>query len=136
VIWVSKYQCYHIDTSIIIPGTNWIFAQKMLYRSSSNPSHMLKNEIQSNVYSMTTRMITPFHYIIRSIFYSVFCSVPHFSKHLEVCVYIQNLSHVFLPFQRLSGENNYCNLLISTRSWIFLRVIFLYLPMEIMVQPL
>jgi hypothetical protein len=59
------------------------------------PSHMLKNEIQSNMYSMTSRMITPFHYIIRSIFYSVFCSVPRFSKHPQVCVYIQNFSPVF-----------------------------------------
>jgi hypothetical protein len=44
---------------------------------------MLKYEIQSNVYSMTSRMITPFHYIIRSIFYSV-------------CVLANNLRFAFM----------------------------------------
>jgi hypothetical protein len=63
-------------------------------------------------------MIIPFHYIIRSIFYSVFCSVPRISKHPEVCVYIQNFLPVFLPFRRLSGENNNCNFLILARSYI------------------
>ena len=80
------------------------------------PSHLLEYEIQSNVYSMTFRMITPFHYIIRSIFYSVFCSVPRISKYPEVCVNIQNFLPVFLPFRRVSGENNNCNFLILARS--------------------
>jgi hypothetical protein len=80
------------------------------------PSHMLKYEIQSNVYSMTSRMITPFHYIIRCIFYLVFCSVLRFSKLPEVCVYVQNFLPVFLPFRGLYGENNYFNLLILARS--------------------
>jgi hypothetical protein len=52
-------------------------------------------------------------YIIRPVFYSVFCSVPCFSKHPEVCVDTQNCSPVFLPFRRLFDENNYCNLLRS-----------------------
>jgi hypothetical protein len=72
--------------------------------------------VQSNVYSITSRMLIPFYSIIRSVFYSVFCSVPYFSKHPEVCVYIQYFSPVFLPFRMLSVENNYCNLLISARS--------------------
>jgi hypothetical protein len=67
-------------------------------------------------YSLTSCMIIPFHSIIRSVFYSIFYSLPCFNKHHKVCIYIQFFSPVFLPFWRLSGENNWYNLLISARS--------------------
>jgi hypothetical protein len=51
---------------------------------------MLKNEIQSNVYSLKSRMITPFHHIIRSIFipsFVLFRGLRLYTKIFHLCFF-------------------------------------------------
>jgi hypothetical protein len=75
-----------------------------------------KKKNQLNEYSITSRMIIPLPSIIRSVFYSV-CVLFRVLTNTPRFVSVYNFfSPVFLPFRRLSGENNCCKLLISARS--------------------